>query len=522
MEEKKAEIAEKQGSKWSVFWKNEDWLAVWLAFFIMATLVAFFSWKVIDLKQVVPTFRWATDAQIESRAGGWTESADHIIKDAEAKGEVDTVTKLNVLKEALAKKDRAAIEEAGRKLERLKKDTMAWALGREVRAMAGAYPGEVFSWENLSKFLYICIAYLIIATLGLKFMGGVHLAKFIVGFPIVFFIALLSRFIAGNALALDWGLEYIIFALIISLAISNTIRLPEWLMSAVRTEYFIKTGLVMLGSGILFFEILHLGYLGIIQALLTIIVVWYFCYWFATKVLKVDTDFAAIISSAVSICGVSAAIATTGAVQGDKKKLSYTATLVIMCAIPMLLLLPFVIKTFEIDHVVGGAWMGGTIDTSAAVVGAGALVSDTALVSATVVKFTNNAFIGLAAFVIAIWFAFKKGAEAGEKPTPGIIWDRFPKFVLGFLAGSFIFSFLLHPDIIAGTRSALVELRTWWFAMAFVCIGLEARLVDMAKMGGGRPALAFLTAQAFNVLWVLIIAYLVFGGYIFPAPEIIR
>jgi len=513
-------MAEKGGSKLSVLWKDEDWLAVWLAFFIMATLIAFFSWKVIDLKKIVPTFRWTTDGQIESRADKWTASADYIIKDAEAKGETGTVKRLNELKEALAAKDRAAIEKAGLRLERLGRDTMPGALGRDVKERAEAYHGKVLSWENLSKFLYIGIAYLIIATIGLKLMGGVHLGKFIVGFPIVFFIALLSRFIAGNATALDWGLEYIIFALIISLAISNTIRLPEWLMSAVRTEYFIKTGLVMLGSGILFFEILHLGYLGIIQALCVIITVWYFCYWFATKVLKVDSEFAAILSSAVSICGVSAAIATCGAVQGDKKKLSYTATLVIACAIPMLILLPLAIKTFGIDHVVGGAWMGGTIDTSAAVVGAGALVSDRAMVSATVVKFTNNAFIGLAAFVIAIWFAFKKGAETGERPTPKIIWERFPKFVLGFLAGSFIFSFLLHPDIIAGTRSAIAELRTWWFAMAFVSIGLEGRLVEMAKMGGGRPALAFFTAQAFNILWVLGLSYLLFGGYIFPAPEV--
>lgn len=513
-------MKEKKGIGWSSLWKSEDWLAVWIAFFIMAILIAFFNWKVIDLKKIVPTFAWTTDGQIERRADKWTAAADSIIKDAEAKGEMGTVARLNELKEALAKKDRAAIEKAGVRLERIGKDTMAGALGSEVMARASAYPGKVFTWENLSKVLYIGIAYLIIATIGLKAMGGVYLSKFIVGFPIVFLIAWLSRLVAGNGFAMDWGLEYILFALFISLAISNTIRLPEWLMSAVRTEYFIKTGLVMLGSGILFSEILHLGYLGIIQALLVIITVWCFCYWFTTKVLKVDGEFAAILSSAVSICGVSAAIATCGAVQGDKKKLSYTAALVIMCAIPMLLLLPLIIKTFGIDHVVGGAWMGGTIDTSAAVVGAGALVSDRAMVSATVVKFTNNAFIGVAAFVIAIWWAFKKGAETGERPTPRIIWERFPKFVLGFLAGSFIFSFLLHPDIVAGTKSAITELRVWWFAMAFVSIGLEARLVEMAKMGGGRPALGFFTAQAFNIIWVLIIAHLLFGGYIFPAPEI--
>lgn len=516
--EEKSQVEKK--SAWSALLKTEDWLAVWLAFFIIAVILVCFAWKVIDLKKLVPTFAWTTDGQIERRADKWIEAAEYIRKEVEAKGEMGTVKRLDELKEALATKDRVAIEKAGRRLEALGRDTMAGALGRTVYERARAYPSKVFNWENFSKIISVFIAYLIFAAIGLKLMGGVQLGKFIPGFAVVFLIALVSRILAGNALPLDWGVEYILFALGIGLFLSNVFRLPEWLMNAVRTEYYIKTGLVMLGSGILFFEILQLGYLGILQACLVIITVWYFCYWFATKVLKVDGEFAAILSSAVSICGVSAAIATCGAVQGDKKKLSYTATLVIACAVPMLLLLPWIIKTFNIDHVVGGAWIGGTIDTSAAVVGAGALVSDRAMVSATVVKFTNNAFIGIAAFVIAVWWAFRKGAETGEKPTPKIIWDRFPKFVLGFLAASFVFSFLLHPDVIAGTRSAIAELRIWWFAMAFASIGLEARLVEMVKMGHGRPALAFLVAQTFNVLWVLLIAHLLFGGYIFPKPEV--
>jgi uncharacterized membrane protein YadS len=138
-----------------------------------------------------------------------------------------------------------------------------------------------------------------------------------------------------------------------------------------------------------------------------------------------------------------------------------------------------------------------------------------------IVKFTQNALIGVAAFILVVWWAFKAGAvEGGEKPSAGIIWERFPKFVLGFLVASAVFSFFLPADMVKGTQSALGQFRTWWFALTFVCIGLETKFMDIATMEGGRPAAAFLIAQAVNVVWTLLLAYLLFGGYIFPIPDI--
>lgn len=507
---------EKKPSALQKLYKTEDWLAVWIGFLIIALVIAAFNYKVIDVKKIAASFRWTTDGQVERRADKWTAAADMYIKDAEAKGELGAVKRLEELKGALASKDRAAIEKAGDRLSRV--PGVTGELGKEVRGQAAAYPGKVFTWANISKVLYVGITYLIMAAIGIKLLGG-KVGAFVVGFPVIFILAFLSRLLAGNGLAVEYGLEFVLWALFLGLFISNVIGMPRWLKEAVQVEYYIKSGLVILGAGMLLFEILQLGYLGIIQAALVIPLVWYACYWFARK-LKVDAEFAAMLSSAVSICGVSAAIATCGAVQGDKKKLSYTATLIILCAIPMMLLMPGAIKAFNIDHIIGGAWIGGTIDTSAAVVVSGVLVSDTALKSAAVVKMTNNASIGLVAFILAIVWAFKKGAEAGERPTPGIIWDRFPKFVLGFLIASAVFSFFLHPDTLAATKGPLTDLRVWWFSMAFISIGLDARFKDMVLTGGGRPAVAFLTAQTFNILWVLFLATILFGGYIFPVPDI--
>jgi len=301
--------------------------------------------------------------------------------------------------------------------------------------------------------------------------------------------------------------------------ISNFFTLPEWFTEAVRTEYYIKSGLVILGAGLLFFEIIQAGFLGIIQAVLVIFVVWYFCFWLCRK-LKVDDDFGAILSSAVSICGVSAAIASCGAIQGDKKKLSYVTSLVLIVAVPMMVVMPWAVKYFNIPEIVGGAWLGGTLDTSGSVVAAGALISEAAMKTGVIVKFSQNALMGVAAFALAIWWSFKKGAETGEKPSASIIWERFPKFVLGFIMASAFFSFMLHIDTVNATKSTLSELRTWWFALAFVSIGLETRFTDLVKMEGGRPALAFIVAQAFNVVWTLILAYLLFGGILFAVPDI--
>jgi len=508
---------EEKRSKLSVLWREEDWLAVWIGFFLIAFIVAAYKGEWIDLKKLSPSHRWATDGQIASSVDKWSKAIDPIMKDAEAKGEAGTVNRLQALKEALAKKDRKEIESAAGKVERI--GGLPGQLGKEIAGHAKAVPGKIFAWDNLSRGIKIGIGYFIIAIIGLKFLGGVPLGRFIIGFPVVFILAWLSRLIAGNMWPTDLGFEYVVFCLFIGLLISNTIGVPEWLMPAVRTEYYIKSGLVILGAGILFFEILQGGAYGIIQALLVVFVVWYFCYWLARK-LRVDDDFAAILATGVSICGVSAAIASCGAIQGDKKKLSYVTSIILIVAVPMMVLMPWAVKSFGIPDIVGGAWLGGTLDTSGSVVAAGALISEAAMKTGVIVKFSQNVLIGVAAFILAVWWTFKKGAVTGEKPSAKVIWERFPKFVLGFLVSSFVFSFLLHIDTVSATKSALADLRTWWFALAFVSIGLEARFVDMAKMEGGRPAAAFIVAQAFNVIWTLILAYLLFGGIIFPVPDI--
>lgn len=378
--------------------------------------------------------------------------------------------------------------------------------------------GTVLTVANLLKTLTLGGILLAVGSAGYALIGG-SVRRFIAGFPIVFLLACAAQIIAGQAGIKALGLEYVIFALLVGLTLNHLVPLPEWLREAVRTEYYIKTGLVILGAGILFKEILQAGWLGLAQALLVVSVVWYFAFWVAKR-LRVDDEFGAMLATAVSICGVSAAIAACGAIGGDRKKLSYTTSMVLIVAVPMMIFMPWIVQALHIPELVAGAWLGGTLDTSGSVVAAGEAIGQRAMKTGVIVKFSQNVLIGLAAFVLSIWWTMRKAEGPVEKPTARIIWDRFPKFVLGFITASLVFSFLLSPELVKSSDKLLGGLRTFWFALAFVSIGLETRLTELLGQGQGRPAAAFVIAQTFNVIWTLILAWLLFGGVIFPAPNI--
>lgn len=378
--------------------------------------------------------------------------------------------------------------------------------------------GSLFSPANVASSLTFGV-YLLVAAVAGMFAMGERVRPFAAAFPAIFGLAWLALALEGASFVQAWGLEYVIFSLVLGLLVSNTVGVPAWLQPAVRTEYFIKTGLVLMGATILFGGIMRAGIFGIVQALLVIVVIWYAAFWLARR-FRVDDEFSTMLATAVSICGVSAAIAACGVIQGDRKKLSYVTSLVLIVAAPMMILMPWAVRAFDIPELVGGAWVGGTIDTSGAVVAAGELISERAMNAAVIVKFSQNAMLGVAAFALSIWWTMREGNASGQSVSPRVIWDRFPKFVIGFVLASLLFSFVLSETLVNDTGSLIRGLRTWWFALAFVCIGLETRFRDIVSMDEGRPAYAFLLAQALNVVWTLAVAWLLFGGILFPEPDL--
>jgi uncharacterized membrane protein YadS len=523
-----AEVGVAEDRRASILYDTEDWVGVedWLTvlsgFFTVVFVLYLFY---VGTRVEMPTFRWTTDAEFGATVAANRSVIETLGRDAGGRGEAGLAAAATALRAAVEQGGRAGIGAAAVKLGAAAKASrdpglakrgadIARRLGGDAQALAG----RVFSAENLGRSLGLGAAYLIVCALGVALIGG-SVGRFVAGFPVVYGLAWLAQIIAGNATLHYWGLEYVVFALGIGLFVSNVLGVPRWLMEAVKTEYYIRTGLVILGAGLLFSEILQAGYLGIIQAVLVVSVVWYLCFRLAQR-LGVDDGFAVMLSTAVAICGVSAAIAAYGAIRGDRKKLSYVTSLVLMVAVPMMVVQPWIAKLLGMPDLVAGAWLGGTLDTSASVVAAGALISEAAMKVGTIVKFSQNVLIGVVAFMLAFWWVLREGAQSGERPSASLIWNRFPKFVVGFLVTSFVFSFLLEPEAVSATKGLLGGLRTVWFALAFTCIGLETRFADLVAMEGGRPALAFVGAQAVNVLWALLLSYLLFGGLLFRAPAI--
>ena len=223
----------------------------------------------------------------------------------------------------------------------------------------------VFSSGNLGFIGFQFVFVLIIAVLG-AWLTGKSLKAFLIVLPFVYLLTVVALIITGNNTIKGLNLEAVIFSLSLGLLIGNLFRLPGWFRNALSTELFVKIGLVLLGTGVIFSDILKAGSLGLIQALFVVLSVWYFAYWVCKK-LKVDDEFGMMISSAVSICGVSAAIATSGAIKGDSKKLSYVISMVLITAIPMMIFMPYIANYFHFSEAVTGAWMGGSIDTSLAI-----------------------------------------------------------------------------------------------------------------------------------------------------------
>jgi uncharacterized integral membrane protein (TIGR00698 family) len=359
--------------------------------------------------------------------------------------------------------------------------------------------------------IYVIFASIgILAAIGLKILGS-SLRGFAISYTILFLISLFAQYLSGISFIKTTGFEAVFFSVAIGLIIRNTIGLPKWLEPSVRSEYYIKAGLVLLGTSILFGEIMKAGALGMVQAVVVVISVWYFSFWLAKK-FGVDKEMALMLSSAVSICGVSAAIATCGAIKGDSKKLSFVISIVLVIAVPMMYLMPYLSKLLGLSQEVAGAWLGGTIDTTGAVVASGKFLGDIAEKYSVIIKSSQNVLLGIAAFAISIYWSFK-GTNKDIKPSASVLWERFPKFVLGFVVASLVFSFLFEPNHAKDLSKIAKGLRETLFSIAFVSIGLETDFKRIFNNENKKYIFTFLIAQTFNILLTLGVAYLLFGNY---------
>ncbi|MEZ5040554.1 MAG: putative sulfate exporter family transporter [Saprospiraceae bacterium] len=345
--------------------------------------------------------------------------------------------------------------------------------------------------------------------------------RFLGGFSFVFLIGTLSYFLGGQATMKTIGFGYAAWAIVIGLLISNTVGTPEWVKPALTTELYIKTGLVLLGAEILLGKILAIGLPGIFVAWVVTPIVLVSTFWFGQKILKISSKSLNItISADMSVCGVSAAVATAAASKASKEELTIAVGLSMIFTSVMMIVMPAVINALGLPEVLGGAWIGGTIDATGAVVAAGAFLGEKALNVAATIKMIQNMLIGVIAFGVAIYFATKEENNGETNIGWGEIWRRFPKFILGFMGASVLFS-IIYAGIGPDKAYALIDqgviggftkhIRDWLFCLAFVSIGLSINFKALkGHFTGGKPLILYLVGQSFNLALTLLMAYIMF------------
>ena len=372
------------------------------------------------------------------------------------------------------------------------------------------------AWLNIGTFFLIALVLLFVGNKVLdRPMKGLLLS-----FIVIFAIAVLAQWVAKLEAVKFYGFEAVFFSVIFGLIIRNLFKVPEWLKPAIQGEFFIKIGVVCLGATVLFSDVMKSGAAGLIQAILVVGIVWSFGYWLAHK-LKVEKATAMTLASGCSICGVSACITAAGVAGTDKKHLSYTISVVLIVVVPMIYLMPWIANAIvplmvddpTIQKEIIGAWIGGTIDTTSGVVASAESVGQVAENTAVVVKATQNVLIGVVAFFIALYLSTRSKTAANiNRPSLSIVWEKFPKFILGFLFASALFSIMHTQDLLHSSDKTLAKnFSTFFFSLSFVCIGMDTRLKDIVSRENRRILHAFLGTQLFNIIVTGLIAWVVFG-----------
>lgn len=384
-----------------------------------------------------------------------------------------------------------------------------------IYSKAGAKKSYNQGWPLAFTF---CVVSVLVAPLAMY--KGMAPRQYFTGVAVLFLLGTFAFVLAGQAVIKQYNFEYVLWALMLGLLISNTVGVPEFLRPMLIGDSLIKLGLVLFGAEVLFGKLIVLGVPGIFTSWLVTPVVLISTYWFGQKVLKMESpSLNMVISADMSVCGVSAAIATGAACRAKREEVSYAIGVSLLFTAIMMVVQPWFVLWSGMDKIVGAAWMGGTIDSTGAVAAAGAVLGKEAETVASTVKMIQNVLIGVIAFGVAAYWSARHGAEGADaKIGVGEIWKRFPKFVFGFIGASLVFSFLPQwfgltaSGVETLTKDLTTPLRMWLFCLAFVAFGLETNFRELSKyLREGKPLLLYLLGQAWSMLLSLAMASLMFG-----------
>jgi len=363
---------------------------------------------------------------------------------------------------------------------------------------------------------------------------GIKLSRFLPAFLTLYVGSVALYFLGQWDQAAHYNLEPPLVALGLGLLIANTVGAPRWLEPGLRVEFYIKTGIVLLGAGLPLTLIAWAGPVAIVQAAIVSLATFGVIYFSAVR-LGLDRRLAATLGTGGAVCGVSGAIAVGGAVGAKKEHVSVAISLVVVWAIVMIFVLPLAARSLHLSTGVAGAWIGTSEFADAAGLAAaqtyggyaGHVPGIAGHAEAAVSAFTlmkvigRDIWIGVWAFVLSV-IATTRWERTGVqgRPDAGEIWRRFPKFVLGFLVASAVITLVSRgydyaaykKDVLPGLVGPLQALRTWAFTFAFLSIGLTTKVREFAAVGA-RPFYAFTAGVAVNVALGFVLSTQVFSEF---------
>ena len=543
--------------------QKEDYCAIWIGVILLSTALLLFSlnkpkdWdKLKDLDEQISTenntnfkttFWYQLIDEQKSIAGSKTKIGKQL-KQLTAKPSKWKTNPLDAFYVSASKAQEISDASKEKLLAATNKTTVAYELAREKeqKANAALYQDAMLnqeattaiaSWRSATKELQavekkiktkasnhfpslLLLFFMLLLLFGLgKQAMGTPILKFALSFAAIFGLAIVAYLLGGQQTIKAYGLGYAFWAILIGLLISNTLGTPAWLKPALSTEFYIKTALVLLGAEVLIGKVAAIGLPGVFVAWVVTPIVLLSTFWFGQKVLKIGSKTLNMtISADMSVCGVSAAVATAAACKAKKEELTLAIGLSMIFTSIMMIVMPMFIKAVGMPEVLGGAWIGGTVDATGAVVAAGAFLGNRALNVAATIKMIQNILIGIISFGVALYFSKKEDDTTNANWKE--IFKHFPKFILGFITVSIVFSILY--EILGDAKGyALIDqgvignfsknIRGWCFCLAFVSIGLSINFKSLKEyLKEGKPLLLYLCGQAFNLALTLLMAYIMF------------
>ena len=363
--------------------------------------------------------------------------------------------------------------------------------------------------KNVTGIFLLFGFFLAVFTFAARYLGH-NIANFATGFTVLYIISVAITIFGSNKFMKDWQLETPLLALLFGMIVSNTITLPDWFKTALRTEFYVKTGIILMGATLPFTIILQAGPLAMLQATIVSVITFGSIFFAAVYLFKLDPRFGACLGAGGSICGVSGSIAIGGACRAEKEHVSVAISMVIIWAVVMIFLLPIWAKQLGMHPGPAGAWIGTSEFADAAGFAAAEAIGDErATKTFTLMKVVGrDMFVGVWALLVAILSVTvweKKSAADSERVNYGEVWNRFPKFVIGFFVAS-IFTTLviasLNPKVGAAFSKEVLgpikTLRAWTFTWTFLSIGFTTRFRELTSFGW-KPLAAFAVGVLINV-----------------------